>query len=98
MDSIDISGIDKAALLAALYNGTRPLGWGILHDKPSGMTAEEAAKFLDDTHNGRFDYVAGRPIKVEFAGDQLKFARLYDRDTHDGACQAIVDRLRSQPL
>lgn len=93
---IDITGIDKAELLAALYNGTRALGLGMIHDRRAGMTADDASFYLrTDGEPDRFDYVAGRPIKVEFNGDTLRFSQLYDRDAGPGACQRIVDALRA---
>lgn len=31
-EKISIKGLNKAAVLQALHNGTRPLGMGFLHD------------------------------------------------------------------
>lgn len=45
---MDISGIDKAALLAALYNNSKPFGMGFLHYDPTPMTVEEARGILAD--------------------------------------------------
>ena len=42
MALIDISGIDKAALLAALYNGAKPFGMGVHHYEPRDMTRRGA--------------------------------------------------------
>ena len=39
-EKIDISGLDKADVLAALYNNSRPLGLGFLHATPEDMTHE----------------------------------------------------------
>lgn len=99
MTDIDIKGIDKAELLAALYNGARPQGMGFLQARPGDMTVDEARTLLDRVlRNGEgwFDYVLGRPIKVGFKGDMLLRADLYDRDAPGGAgsVQSIVDELR----
>lgn len=96
---IEIKGIDKAELLAALYNGTRPQGMGVLHARPGDMTAAEARTLIGDApepRTGWFDYVHGRPIKVGFKGDMLLRADLYDRDAPggEGSAQRIVDSLR----
>lgn len=100
-NTIDITGIDQAELLAALHNGTNALGMGALHDIGRDMTKGEAQEIVDyATDNAyrpgriRFDYVKGRPLKVSFNGDTLEGAALYDRDSSPGACQRVVDSLR----
>ncbi len=97
--AIDIKGLDKVEVLRALYMGTRPLGLGILHDRPTGLTREEAKTAIDactrPDGSVRLDYVAGRPIKVTFRGDAIDSPALFDRDAGAGACQAAVDALRS---
>lgn len=90
--SIDIKGIDKASLLAALYNEASPMGLGALYFTPDEMTREKAAELLEKST--RFDYVGGRPLKVSFNGDLLDGDRLYDRDQGEGRCARIVERLR----
>ena len=79
---IDITGRDKADVLACLYNASRPQGLGILHLDPTPMTKDEARKILETAT--RFDYLKGRVMKVDLSGDELN-PRLYDRDNGDGA-------------
>jgi len=55
---MDIKGINKAKILAGLYNNSRPLGLGMLHYNPENMTEEQAQKLLDDG-NTYFDYLEG---------------------------------------
>ncbi len=43
---IDISGLDKADVLAALYNASQPQGLGILHYDPTPMTPADAMVHL----------------------------------------------------
>lgn len=95
---IDITGIDRVALLVALYHGTRAVGLGMLNDRP-GFNEETARAVLAAQPvrpNGDvwFDYVCGRPLKVIFSGDTLRGARLYDRDAYEGACQDAVNAAR----
>lgn len=43
---IDISNQDKAEVLAALYNHSKPQGLGMMHFDPSEMTTAEAKELL----------------------------------------------------
>ena len=79
---IDITGRDKADVLARLYNASHPQGLGILQLDPVPMTTAEASELLkSETY---FDYLKGRVMKVDLSGDQLN-PRMYDRDNGDGA-------------
>lgn len=87
MTNLNIAGKDKAALLVALYNASRPLGLGALHYTPEPLSKEEAAGMLEQTK--RFDYLRGRVMKVDLSGDELN-PRLYDRDNGEGACERAI--------
>ena len=103
---ISIKGLDKAAVLAALYNASHPLRMGFLHYDPKPMTIEEAREMIgagDDTtqafgkfvHGDRqlyFDYLKGRVMKVDLSGDELD-PRLYDRDNGQGAAARAIAAL-----
>jgi len=89
-DTIDISKLDKAEVLAALYNASRPQGIGIVHFTPQPMTRDEAAALLKDVND--FDYLRGRVMKVVIE-DEL-YARLYDRDNGQGAAAAALAPLQ----
>ena len=94
MTYVDISGLDPAAVLAALYNASQQQGLGFLN--PHGqrpMTVEDAASVLAVTPHRYFDYLHGRVMKVELAGVQID-VRLYDRDNGEGAGAAAIARLR----
>ena len=90
---LDIKGIDKAELLAALHNGTPAIGMGRMHDI-GRMSVEQAQRYVD---NGelRFDYLCGRPLKCNISGDTMRFG-LYDRDAGPGAAERIVFDLRQR--
>lgn len=45
----------------------------------------------------RFDYVKGRPIKVDLAGDEFS-EQLYDRDQGAGAAARVIEALRRTSL
>jgi hypothetical protein len=89
---ISIVEMDKAEVLAALYNRAKPQGMGFLHYEPKDMSTDEAAEILAGQQ--RFDYLKGRVMKVDLSGDKFD-PRLYDRDNGDGAAERVVVALRS---
>jgi hypothetical protein len=102
MSSVNISGLDKAELLAALYNRAIVLGLGALHADPADMTAEEAATHIAQAKHPRaksesiyFDYLKGRVMKVDIGGDEMTTA-VYNRDMGPGAAEAVVAALRAK--
>jgi hypothetical protein len=90
---IDISGLDKGAVLAALYNASRPQGMGFLHYTPEDMTPEEGADFVRNYNY--FDYLKGRVMKINLKTDELDPC-LYDRDNGRGAAEAVIAKLRKE--
>jgi hypothetical protein len=91
--TIDITGMDKAEILAALYNGSRPLGMGMLHFTPEDMGKNEAHELLNETTS--FDYLKGRVMKISLKGDEL-YTGLYNRDNGEGAAERIIQRIKNQ--
>ena len=97
MSEIDISKMDKAAVLAALYNRARPLGMGRMHYTPEPMTVEQARKIMSEgdstdysePQTTRFDYLHGRVLKVNLGADTLRVLS-YDRDNGDGAAEEAL--------
>ena len=87
---IDITGIDKAKLLVALYNASKQQGLGFLAGHQP-LTEDEAREMLEKTTY--FDYLHGRVMKVDLEGDELN-PWLYDRDNGEGAAQRAIDTLR----
>ena len=87
---ISIQHLNKAAVLAALYNNSKQQGMGFIHTRGrQSMTIEEAQLELNE--NSYFDYLHGRVMKVDLSGNEFE-ERLYDRDNGDGAAfNAIKD-------
>jgi len=84
---MNIKGIDKALVLAALYNASRPLGSGWVAFDPKPMMREEARAMLErDTY---FDYVKGRVVKVDLSSDDVSLAA-YDRDNGSSAGERAI--------
>ena len=88
---INIKNMNKAKILAALYNNSKPQGMGILHADDSGMTEVEAQKLLNEGQT-YFDYLKGRVMKIDLSGDELQTA-LYDRDLGEGACERVINSI-----
>ena len=94
---MDITGIDKAEILAALYNAARPLGLGVLHFTPEDMTVEDARTMISDYQEDfrgelYFDYVKGRVMKIRLDSNDLE-TWLYNRDNGDGAAERVIERI-----
>lgn len=96
MSTVSIAGLNKADVLAALYNAARPVGLGIFARKSEPMTREQAQELLDTgVPSLYFDYVHGRPLKIDLADDELN-TRLYNRDQGDGAAERVITELRER--
>jgi hypothetical protein len=88
---IDITGIDKAELLAALYNNAGVYGAGLFSQKELGneagkmMTKEQAQEYIDN-RGLSIDYLHGKRMKVNLQGDRFNARRYND----DGGPKAIM--------
>lgn len=90
MDTINISNMNKAEVLAALYNNAKPQGMGWLHYTKDPMTPQEAQKLLDKGQV-HFDYLNGRLMKIDLDSDEL-WSGGYDRDNGTGvAAKALAE-------
>ncbi len=90
---MNIDGLNKALVLAALYNGAKPQGMGFMQYDPKPMTEEEA-QILLDKGNRYFDYLKGRVMKINLERSDEVDTRLYNRDNGMGAAEMVVDALR----
>jgi hypothetical protein len=88
---IDISDLNKAEVLMALYNASHPQGMGFFQYAGDPLTIEKAEEYLQK--NTYFDYLNGRVLKVDLKGDELNPA-LYDRDNGEGAAYRVIMELR----
>jgi hypothetical protein len=85
---INIKGLDKAKVLCALYDASKPLGMGFLHYTPEPMQEADAQDLLLKEYR-YFDYLRGRVMKVDLRGDEFDPA-LYDRDNGQGAAERAL--------
>lgn len=102
---ISIKGLDKAEVLAALYNAASPQRLGFLQFDPKPMTREEAREIIDSQtycykdYKGEhrflaFDYLKGRLMKVNLEYDTLNPIG-YDRGNGKGVAKRVIEELRS---
>lgn len=90
---INIAGLSKAAVLAALFNASRQQGMGVMDTRGAkGMTEDRAATVIED-QGLHFDYLFGRVMKVGIDGDEL-YEWCYDRDNGQGAAARAIDSIR----
>ena len=98
MSQIDITGLDKAEVLLALYNHSKPLGLGWLQElgKTKEYTIDDARRDLEESSpDFYFDYLYGRVMKVDLSKDTFD-GWLYDRDNGEGKAQKVIDELRKK--
>lgn len=88
-----IEGLNKAEVLAALYNNAKVQGMGFLQADNKQMTTEEAKTILDESDDKYFDYLKGRVMKIRIAGDEID-TRLYNRDNGNGAAERVIGKLQ----
>jgi len=86
---IEFGNKSKAAVLASLYNNSKPHGFGIFNHVPGEMTEEHAARMLKEDHN-YVDFLNGRTIKADFRQDSFD-PYLYDRELGEGAAKRAYD-------
>ena len=89
---MDISNLDHAEVLAALYNASKVQGLGFLQATDKPMTKAEAAQLL--VKENYFDYLHGKVMKIKIQ-DQLD-TRLYNRDNGEGAAERVISRLQQK--
>ncbi len=88
---INIKGLNKADVLAALYNASHPQGLGALYYEPKDMTREEAQILI--AKGLRFEYLKGRVMKTDLTNDEFD-PWLYDRDNGPGTAERAISALR----
>lgn len=85
---IDISKLDKAVVLAALFNHSKQQGMGVMDARGrSPITVADAATILQ--RQTSFDYLFGRVMKVDLSKNTFD-SWGYDRDNGQGAAQAAI--------
>jgi len=92
--TISIAGIDKAAVLAALWNNAA-LPPAAAHPNPRlrpMMIAEARSAIVEN--DGGFDYHEDRILKINVQGDDFD-PWGYDRDNGQGLAERVISTLRA---
>lgn len=101
---VSIAGLEKAAVLHALWHGSRAQGMSFMGLPTGDVTVEmceEAVSPDADNSNAHahqsrplhFDYWHGRVLKVDISGDSFD-PWGYDRDNGQGAAERVIEALR----
>lgn len=89
---LNIEGLSRGTVMAALYNAARVQGMGFMQYRPSPMTAEQGEEYLSK-YGTYLDYVYGRVMKVRLDGVAFHPGG-YDRDNGEGAASSVIRILR----
>lgn len=90
---MNITGLNKAEVLIALYNNAKVQGMGFLQADDKPMQINEAKEILDKSNDKYFDYLKGRVMKISLAKDEVE-TWLYNRDNGHLAAERAVSELR----
>jgi hypothetical protein len=97
--TISIAGLEKAAVLRALFNASHQQGMGFMDPRGARQIGDAEARSIIDARIAAraglyFDYLYGRVLKVRIDGDEIE-TRLYDRDNGEGAAERAIATLKS---
>jgi hypothetical protein len=91
---LKIANLDKAEVLVALYNAAKAQGRGFLsHKQDSVFDKEKATQLLSKATY--FDYLDGKPLKIDLSGDELD-TFLYNRNNGVDAAENALNPLLEQ--
>lgn len=95
MSVVDVSDLDLAQLLIALWENSSPASFFRYSTLPSPYkpSRENTLEFLEKTKY--IDYFEGRCIKIDFSDPTQVNPWLYNRDMGAGAFERIANKLRA---
>lgn len=89
---VDISGIDKKALLQALYAQAEPKGYGWFHYIPDHILPDEEMESILAKGN-RIDYLHGRAMKIYLTDNSIDTS-IYNEYNGKNLAETIIASLR----
>jgi hypothetical protein len=90
MKAVDITGIDKGQLLAALFNNAAVMGMGYRQDIGRDLTNDEARELVEKAAAGERSDDHGRMFGLKSRG-RLYFDYLYGRPLKTDLCSDRID-------
>lgn len=90
---MNIVGLSKPAVLAALFNASKQQGMGFMDSRGAQPMSEQDAAAVVAEQGMYFDYLRGRVMKIDIEGDDIE-TRLYDNCA--GAAERAIDPLRQK--
>lgn len=91
MTTLCFGDLEKAKVLAALYNAAKPAGKDMASYDPTPMSYKEAKEISFNKSN--FDYIKGRVVLVIFIGNTFN-PKLYNKHNGQNAAETIIDSLQ----
>lgn len=95
-NKISIAGLDRATVLAALYNSASPLDRRFF--VAGNMTAERAQQLIQERDDlptkDQFDTLFGRVIRIKFDDTDEIDVGAYDAYNGEGEAAKAIDALR----
>ena len=92
MSTVDISKLNKAEVLMALFNKAKVQGNGFLYQNSRPMTKQIAQNYLEHNKDPYVDYLDGRVMKIDFSYNKID-TFLYNRDNGSGAAEEALKPL-----
>lgn len=99
--NINIKDLDKAEVLACLFNHAKFRGMQLLDEEYQVkadkiiMTVTQAKEIIAMNNNLHFDYVWAKAIKTNLSGDEID-PGIYDREHGQGAAEAAIQTIRNK--
>ena len=87
---MNIKGMDKAAVLFALWTNSREQGLSWMGRE--AITLERCQDAIADGHM-YFDYFGGRIMKVDLSGEEVNTWG-YNRDNGEGAAERVIASMK----
>ncbi len=91
MAKVSFENLEKAMVLAALYNGAKPSSTDIASYDPEPMTVAEGKELTFKRNH--FDYIKGRILLIIFTENTFN-SKLYNKHNGENAAESIIESLK----